>query len=107
MTNIEKQALCRELIPDADVTDAQVASYLALAEQRIIERLYPFGAVIGAMPSRYDHTQCELAVRMIARRGGEGQTSHSENGISRTWGSEDDADILARVVPYVGVRVNV
>lgn len=103
MTNIEKQALCRELIPDADVTDAQVASYLALAEQRIIERLYPFRVSTGAMPSRYDHTQCELAVRMIARRGGEGQTSHSENGISRAYGSVDDEDILSRIAPCVGV----
>lgn len=107
MTEMEKQTLCRELIPDADVSDAQIEAYLALAKQRILERLYPFGGGKSEMPARYEYTQCELAVRMIARRGGEGQVSHSENGISRTWGSEDDADILARVAPYVGVRVNV
>ena len=40
---------------------------------------------------------------MIARRGGEGEISHSENGISRTYGSVDDEDILGRLTPYVGV----
>ena len=33
--------------------------------------------------------------------GGEGQTSHSENGTSRTWHSRDE--ILAKVVPFVSV----
>lgn len=105
MTSVEKQALCRELIPDADITDAQITAYLALAGHRIVERLYPYGG--GSIPERYDHTQCELAVRMIARRGGEGQTSHSENGVSRTYGSVDDEDILNRIPPFVGVRTSV
>lgn len=33
--------------------------------------------------------------------GGEGQTGHSENGISRTWRSRDE--ILAKVIPFVQV----
>jgi len=33
--------------------------------------------------------------------GGEGQTSHSENGTSRTWHSRDD--ILRKVTPFVDV----
>lgn len=33
--------------------------------------------------------------------GGEGQTSHSENGTSRTWHSRDE--ILAKVVPFVNI----
>ena len=47
--------------------------------------------------------QVELTVRMVARRGGEGEISHSENGVSRTYGSVDDEDILRTLTPYVGV----
>ena len=103
MSENEKIALCQQMIPDANVTDDVVSAYLNLAMQRIVDRLYPFGTAIMDLPSRYDVLQCELAVRMIARRGGEGEVSHSENGISRSWDSADDADLLQRIVPFVGV----
>jgi hypothetical protein len=40
---------------------------------------------------------------MIARKGGEGEIAHSENGISRTYATVDDEDILRTLTPYVGV----
>ena len=103
MTDAEKIALCKDLINDVQVTDEQITTYLAVSASRILERLYPFGGAPAALPEIYDMTQCELAVRMIARRGGEGELSHSENGISRSYGTVDDEDILQRITPYVGV----
>ena len=103
MSETEKITLCQALIPDANVTTEEISAYLSLALQRIADRLYPFGTDKPTIPSRYDSLQCELAVRMMARRGGEGEVNHSENGISRTWANVDDADLLDRVVPFVGV----
>lgn len=103
MSENEKIALCQQMIPDANVTPGVISAYLNLSMQRIVDRLYPFGSVLMDLPSRYDMLQCELAVRMIARRGGEGEVSHSENGISRSWDSADDMDLLQRIVPFVGV----
>ena len=103
MSENEKIALCKSLIPDASVTDDVITAYLNLALQKILDRLYPFGSQQAEFNSKYDMLQCELAVRMIARRGGEGEISHSENGISRTWANVDDEDLLSRVVPFVGV----
>ena len=103
MSENEKIALCKSLIPDASVTDDVITAYLNLALQKILDRLYPFGSQTAELSSNYDMLQCELAVRMIARRGGEGEINHSENGISRTWANVDDEDLLSRVVPFVGV----
>ena len=103
MTDSEKVALCQALINDVNVTTDQISTYLAVCASRILERLYPFGGAPETLPEQYAYTQCELAVRMIARRGGEGETSHSENGVSRTYGSVNDEDILQRITPYLGV----
>lgn len=103
MTEQEQIELCMALINDVNVTESQVSAYLAIAAARILNVLYPFGTTVTEVPSQYSMLQCELAVRMIARRGGEGEISHSENGISRTYSNTDDVDLLRTIVPFVGV----
>lgn len=44
---------------------------------------------------------------MIARRGGEGEIAHNENGINRSYGTVNDEDILNRITPFVKVGANV
>lgn len=102
MSENEKVVLCKSLIPDVSVGNDEILAYLKLASQRIINCLYPFGNGSENLPARYDQLHCELTVRMIARRGGEGEVNHSENGISRTWANADDADLLSGIVPCVG-----
>ena len=53
---------------------------------------------------RYDTLQCEIAAYMLNKRGAEGQTSHSENGISRSYENADIPSSMLKVVtPHVGV----
>lgn len=103
MTDEQKTAMVQQLITDVTVTTAMIQSYLALAANRILNHVWPFGGAPAEWPAQYDLVQVQLTVRMIARIGGEGETAHSENGISRTYGSVDDEDILQQLVPYVGV----
>lgn len=103
MTEDEKVQLVEQLITDVAVTTAMIESYLALAADRILRRVWPFGGDPAEWPTQYDMVQVQLTVRMIARRGGEGEISHSENGVSRTYKSVDDEDILGQLTPYVGV----
>lgn len=104
MSETEKINLVQSLIDDALMDDEQVTAYLSVAKARIMDKRHPFGVPAGAeMPVQYEHLQCELAVRLIARRGGEGQVSHGENGVTRMWASADDSDLLSRVTPCVGV----
>lgn len=105
MTLAEKIASVKTLLGnDAAATDALVTEYLSEAADDILRRLYaayggsiPSGATV---PAFYDYLQVKLAQRRFLKRGAEGESSHSENGISRNYGSVDDEDLLMQVLPY-------
>jgi hypothetical protein len=101
MTTAEKRAaLATSLAPDTD-TDEVLDEVLADAEALVLNRMYPFGYPDGtSVPPRYERIQIQLAVELYSKRGAEGQTSHSENGISRNWG--ENSVLLNRVMPHVG-----
>ena len=47
--------------------------------------------------------QIEIAVYLYNKQGAEGQTAHSENGISRTYESADVPESMLRgIAPFVG-----
>ena len=101
MTNAEKRAaLATALTPDTD-TDEVLDGVLADAEALVLNRMYPFGyPEETVVPSRYERIQIQLAAELYSKRGAEGQTGHSENGISRNW--PETSALLNRVMPHVG-----
>lgn len=101
MTDVEKRvALATMLAPDTD-TEAVLDSMVKAAESLVLNRLYPFGYPDGTVvPGRYEGIQIQLAVVLYSQRGAEGQTSHSENGITRVW--PEKSQLLNRIVPRVG-----
>lgn len=76
-----------------------VVVYLQVAIRKALDRLYPFGNGEEDLPNKYTLDVCELAVRLLARRQGEGEIQHSENGVARIYQSVDDNDILQRFIP--------
>lgn len=53
---------------------------------------------------RYQDWQYRAALEIYSKSGAEGQTAHSENGISRTWDSAGISEALKReIVPKCGV----
>jgi len=77
---------------------------LTLSAQKILERVYPYDGSIKEVPSRYATKQVEIALYLYNKRGAEGQISHNENGISRTYESADVPESLMKgITPYVGV----
>lgn len=107
MTLGEKILTVKTLVDnDPEATNDVVRVYLLMAEQKILDRLYPFHCEQYAegVPDQYAMLHCELAARLFFRRGGEGETSHEElNGVNRIYGSVDDEDILSRLTPYAVV----
>ena len=101
MTNAEKRvALAIALAPDTD-TDEVLDGVLADAEALVLNRMYPFGYPDEAVvPPRYERIQIQLAAELYSKRGAEGQTGHSENGITRSW--PEVSALLKRVLPHVG-----
>jgi hypothetical protein len=104
MTNEEKAIKVAELLKPEVVETASVLPFVELAGAVILNRLYPFGELGDEnVPPRYDHIQCMIAVDLWNKRGAEGQTSHSENGITRTWASSHvSPNLLRLIVPSVG-----
>ena len=85
--------------------DSMLTVYLTLAEEAVLNRLYPFGCRENKpIPSKYDYKVCEIACYLFNKRGAEGQTAHGENGISRSYESAGIPDsMLKDIVPFVGV----
>ena len=104
MTDNEKiemiQAHFADEIPSTLLAVALVKGRYAVMQQR-------FGLVgwdeDTDFPVQFDMEQVELAARWISRQGGYGEIAHNENGINRTYGSEDDIDILKKIPPLAKV----
>lgn len=72
------------------------------AIRKVCSKRYPYGytdAQKEAAVSKYRDMVFDAAVYYWAKQGSEGQSSHSENGISRSYQSEDD--LYFDVVPMV------
>ena len=103
MTQAEKLQLLKAMVGESDPEEVLLA-YLNIAGNKIINRAYPFGTDESEVPKRYDFLQCEIAAYLLNKRGAEGQTGHSENGISRSYESADVPEsMLNAVTPSVGV----
>lgn len=100
MTDAEKQRMFQVITDETD--SSVVEAYLDVARSRIMSRAYPFVGDPSSItfPARYDDLHVRLAVDMWAKRGAEGQSSHNENGINRSY--EPQSRLLAEVIPYVG-----
>ena len=107
MTTSEKITMVKTLANESDLTDDFVTTYLNLAKSAIYARLYPIRKPIleegqtWDVPAEYEVLQCRLASRYLARRGGEGEIKHAENGIDRTYSSVNDEDLLMEVIQLV------
>ncbi len=107
MTEAEKLTMLRVMVGQANEgewVDDTLLSYLEIAGNKILNRAYPYDDTVTEVPSRYGYLQCEIAAYLLNKRGAEGQLSHGENGISRTYESADVPEsMLKEVIPRVGV----
>ena len=103
MTQAEKLTLLKAIVGGSDTDDVLLA-YLDIAGRKIINRAYPFDPDVIEVPKRYEFLQCEIASYLLNKRGAEGQTGHSENGISRSYESADVPEsLMAAITPSCGV----
>ncbi len=102
MSEFEKTAMLRAMSGETD--ERVLTAYLSLAAQKVILRAYPYRRDITEVPERYAVLQVEIACYLLNKRGAEGQTVHSENGISRTYESADVPEsMLKRIIPCASV----
>lgn len=104
MTEMEKVERLATLISPDTASPDMLTVLLEQAEGIVLNRRYPFGIPEEAtVPTAYEHIQIQIALELFAKMGAEGQTAHSENGISRTYEASDvSPSLLRRIVPVVG-----
>lgn len=95
-------------IPSAETDeDSRLNTYLDSAKAEIIAWRYgakPEPEWPLDVPTEYKQVQIWAVVAGYSQSGAENQTSHSENGIGRTFKYEDMiAYIRSKVTPYAGV----
>jgi hypothetical protein len=101
---LEKLKLYLNIDTDDTEQDTVLLFLLDLAGNKLLERLYPFDSTKTEVPARYQFKQIEIALFLYNKQGAEGQTSHSENGISRAYENADIPDSLMQgITPFVGV----
>ncbi len=107
MTSVEKLAMLKSLLKISGTdADTELTTHLNFCKLEILAWLYsgktPEG--ITDVPAQYEPTQIMACVAGYGISGAEGQTAHSENGISRMWKYEDMvAYVRAHVAAYVQV----
>lgn len=103
MTDVEKLVMLKNLTSVSD-TDEVLSACLKLAGSKILERVFPYKSDETEVPSKYHYLQIQLANYILCKRGAEGQTAHTENGITRQYENADIPESMLRgITPYCGV----
>lgn len=88
---------------DDDSQDALLTIYLEQAKSAVSNYLYPFGVGNEPIPRKYNSNILNIAVYLYNRQGAEGELSHSENGINRTYSSANiPTEYFVGIIPMVG-----
>ncbi|MEG0898497.1 MAG: phage head-tail connector protein [Oscillospiraceae bacterium] len=96
MTSLERMKL---KIPEEN-NNIVLEDYLESAASIIMAKRYPFTDFPLVLEPRYSDLQIRIAVELYNKKGAEGEISHSENGISRTYTSSDvSPELLSEIIP--------
>lgn len=99
MTELEKLEMLQRITGEQD--NAVLLTYLKLAGAAVLNRAYPFDHEGKEVPDRYAIHQVNIASYLLNKRGAEGETSHNENGINRSYESGGIPEsMLKGIVPF-------
>lgn len=99
MTQAEK---LKARLPEAN--EAEIQILIESTTAIINNNRYPFGEIPEEIEPRYNDLQLRMAVELYSKAGAEGETSHSENGVSRTYSAAwVSPELLGEIVPKAEV----
>ncbi len=102
MTNSKMLETLQALSGETD--EGILLAFLDLAAEKILRKAFPYHPEKRDVPIKYHSTQIEIALYLLNKRGAEGETAHSENGISRSYESATVPDsMLKHITPYASV----
>ena len=104
MTQEEKLECLRGMLSPDVPADEELIALLFVTRGAILNARYPLGCPKEVeVPLKYEHIQLQACVVLYNKKGAEGQTAHSENGISRTYETGDiPYSLLKQITPMAG-----
>ncbi len=88
--------------------DSMLSLLLVQAENKVLNKRYPFGYTAeqkNAALDKYSDIVLDITIYLYNKRGAEGQTSHSVNGISRGYEKAGIPDsFVVDIVPVAKTR---
>lgn len=105
MSAYSREAQETKLSRKIGVTDTDILDdFLDVASDIIMQYRFPYDEWPDELENRYWGLEIRIATALYNKVGAEGETAHSENGVSRTYGAEDvPADLLAEITPKARV----
>ena len=85
--------------------DNCIDAYVEIAKDAVTARLFPFvdDATFMDVPEKFHTRTAEIACYLVNKQGAEGETAHSENGVTRTYGGASiPPSYFVGIVPYCG-----
>lgn len=102
MTKLQKLEKLKSLTKEAN--EDLLLTFLNMAGDKIVNKAYPFAKTPKPVPLKYHSLQVEIALYLYNKQGAEGEISHSENGISRSYENGDiPASMLSSVTPFASL----
>ena len=96
--------LARLKLRTGEADESILEDCLESAKSAIMARRYPYQEWPDELESRYLDLQFRCALAIYNKQGGEFETAHSENGVSRSFGSEGiPQELLMEVTPMAKV----
>jgi len=93
--------MLRTLLDDEQATTPVLDVYMNLAESEVIRRAYPFGDGTETLPAKYDVLSVQIAQALYLKAGAEGEVSHDENSISRSYANDGiPQSLISQIIPY-------
>ena len=92
-----------------ETSDGAISVYLDMSVQAILDKLYPFSGLeeyyrVDDLPKKYESLAVRICIYLIRKEGAEGQLTHIENGVHRSYESADiPQSMLNEIVPMVKV----
>jgi len=92
-------------VPEGETVDAVLLEELESAIEAVNERRHFISTPEMLFEPKYNSIVRRLVITSISKYGAEGQTSHNENGIARSYekGSEYPESIMNSIVPLARV----
>lgn len=108
MTADQKIARIRLLAPDIEgqITTERLTAYLEMSRDEILGWRYSYNpdSTITDVPAEYETVQIYAVLTGLNLIGAEGEISHSENGINRTYNYSGMVEyIRSKVIPKVKI----